>query len=470
MGGPFIKSFFLLGLALALGTSIADAQSSRAPREDVEPGLEDHLEFEGMDENKDATLPSGAVVEVPIESIYAPILRGSDEAPEPFVEGSRVVSIPGADRNAIIEELNRTYLYFSGRQLEALPPQETQSLPAPREGYAYARVPEQTHANIYRSRFTQRPNIPIAPALRGIQERINDRSRLGTEISTQEVCRLANRHMAMLAATRDPGPTPAAIRGFAPREPAPPADESRAPLGETQIGNPQSAARDEAELRAVQSLVDFRPQSETEARILRSIANTRPRANPPLQALRRLFFFLRHPPAGVNVANQNYFTIVDYSRPSSERRVFVINTQSLETEVVAAGHGVGRGARRNSRDMARLFSNQTDSNLPSKGFMMIGGPHQRFEAREGGRRIALSLRGLQRGVNDRVESRGILFHDADYVSNLSADAGRPQGGSAGCVIVNPGTMRSLRNRVQRSLMLVQAAQDTEIDYRRDRET
>jgi hypothetical protein len=183
-----------------------------------------------------------------------------------------------------------------------------------------------------------------------------------------------------------------------------------------------------------------------------------------------MIFFLRHPPSGFSLPNQRRFTIVDYSRPSSEPRMFVIDADAGSTRVMAAAHGLGRG--RNTRRDVREFSNRQNSNLPSKGFMLMGGPHTRFETREGLR--ALSMTGLQPGINDNIctsgcaNPRGIVLHEVNYVSDERARRGFEQGNTWGCIGVDRANMGRLRRDLPGSLMLVHSSRDNHIDYAQDR--
>lgn len=464
----------LLLLLLSCGNALA---REKAPRSDIEPGIEDHIDLikvpssgpRGAKGDASAQAPQGTIIELPIEAAYQPLVRGSAQDPRNYLEGVRMVAIPGETRQESLDRLNRIYLYIEGNDLEVLPETERAALPAPRPGYVYARVAGSGGAGLYQSRFVQRPNIPLAATLRELQRRTQrDRTQAPGAISVADVCELAQGDLARAYQPRRVA-RESVVRGLPPRD-FDPREVEAAPTGEplAASGQRQSREQDLTELRAARSLSDLRPQNEKEAQILRALARTEPQANVPIVAVARLLFFLRHPPPGNDVRNQRYFTIVDYSQPSNNRRFFVIDTESGRTDVHAAGHGVGRGGTRNSREMARLFSNIADTNLPSKGFMRIGGPHSRFESREGGRRRALTLYGLQPGVNDRVHARGILLHDSDYVSNLRADARQAQGGSAGCVVLDNRSMRQLRGPLQQSLMLVHSAQDRDIDYTRDR--
>ncbi len=99
-------------------------------------------------------------------------------------------------------------------------------------------------------------------------------------------------------------------------------------------------------------------------------------------------------------------TIIDYSRPSTEPRLWVLDLargRVLFHELVA--HGAGSGD-----NYATRFSNLDDSRQTSLGLFLTRGTY------EGGNGYSLKLQGLDAGVNDRAEERKIVMHGAWYVS------------------------------------------------------
>ena len=115
-------------------------------------------------------------------------------------------------------------------------------------------------------------------------------------------------------------------------------------------------------------------------------------------------------------------TIIDYSLPSTEPRLWVLDMQRGEVlfhELVA--HGQGSGDK-----YATRFSNQPDSHQSSLGLFLTGDTY------EGGNGYSLRLRGLEEGVNDLAESRYIVMHGAWYVSPEHARRHGRIGRSWGC--------------------------------------
>lgn len=119
---------------------------------------------------------------------------------------------------------------------------------------------------------------------------------------------------------------------------------------------------------------------------------------------------------------ENLLTVIDYSLPSTEPRLWVLDLERGEVlyhELVA--HGAGTGEK-----YATRFSNTPDSRQTSLGLFLTGGTYI------GGNGYSLKLKGLDKGVNDRAEERYIVMHGAWYVSEEHARRQGRIGRSWGC--------------------------------------
>src|SRR5690625_2663624 len=126
------------------------------------------------------------------------------------------------------------------------------------------------------------------------------------------------------------------------------------------------------------------------------------------------------------LSNQRYITIVDYGRKSSEPRMWIVDIETAEVEKRLTSHGAGKGERKNSREMARYFSNVEESHEGSLGFYITG---KEYASPNYVR--ALNLHG-QEETNSNAYKRRIVFHGADYVDEEKGVAGR----SFGCPAVD----------------------------------
>ena len=131
-------------------------------------------------------------------------------------------------------------------------------------------------------------------------------------------------------------------------------------------------------------------------------------------------------------------TVIDYSKPSTERRLWVFDLKAKELlyeELVA--HGQGSGA-----NMATKFSNTDESHQTSLGLFVTRDTYV------GSNGYSLRLDGLDRGVNDRARDRAIVMHGAPYVSQEFVKANGRLGRSWGCPAVSAVVAKKMIDRVK----------------------
>ncbi|MEA2325386.1 MAG: hypothetical protein QOE68_345 [Thermoanaerobaculia bacterium] len=125
------------------------------------------------------------------------------------------------------------------------------------------------------------------------------------------------------------------------------------------------------------------------------------------------------------IPNRNLLTVIDYSLPSSEPRLFIFDLAKhklLFRELVAHGKTCGG-------NIANFFSNSPGSLATSLGLFVTADTYN------GGNGYSLRLRGLEEGVNDMAWDRAIVLHGASYVSNEAVKVLGRLGRSWGCPAV-----------------------------------
>jgi hypothetical protein len=138
------------------------------------------------------------------------------------------------------------------------------------------------------------------------------------------------------------------------------------------------------------------------------------------------------------VKNPGTLTVIDYSRPSTAKRLWVFDLRSRELlyeELVA--HGQGSGA-----NMATQFSNEPETHRTSLGLFVTA---DTYVGKNG---YSLRLDGLDRGVNDNARERAIVMHGAPYVSEAFVKANGRLGRSWGCPAVSELVARKMIDTVK----------------------
>lgn len=128
------------------------------------------------------------------------------------------------------------------------------------------------------------------------------------------------------------------------------------------------------------------------------------------------------------VSRDSVLSVIDYSIPSSEERLFVIHILSgkiLFKSLVAHG--------RNSGELyASRFSNRMHSHQTALGFYITGEPYT------GGQGYSMHLTGVDTGYNDHARIRSIVIHGAAYATPQYVKQYGRLGRSFGCPALPPG--------------------------------
>ena len=106
------------------------------------------------------------------------------------------------------------------------------------------------------------------------------------------------------------------------------------------------------------------------------------------------------------IINDKVISIADFSKPSSKKRLFVIdlsNYKLLFNTYVAHGQNTGK-------EYAQAFSNRPESHQSSLGFYVTSGTYN------GSNGYSMYLNGMENGFNNLAYERAIVMHGAPYVS------------------------------------------------------
>ncbi len=124
----------------------------------------------------------------------------------------------------------------------------------------------------------------------------------------------------------------------------------------------------------------------------------------------------------LSLRNKDIVTIIDFSLPSTEKRMYVIDLQHKKLLF----HSIVSHGRNSGEKYATSFSNRHGSFQSSLGFYVTEGTYI------GGNGYSLVINGMERGINDQAKPRAVVIHGADYCSpSFIKNTGR-LGRSYGC--------------------------------------
>lgn len=148
-----------------------------------------------------------------------------------------------------------------------------------------------------------------------------------------------------------------------------------------------------------------------------------------------------------SVTSSPILSIVDFSKVSGERRLWVIDlfqNRVLFHELVAHGKN---SSEKDSVALATKFSNRHHSYQSSLGLFKT------LDVYRGTKGQSLRLQGLDEGINDNAEARGVVMHGAHYVNETRAKELGYVGRSYGCLSVRPEVTRKLIDTIKQGTLI-----------------
>jgi len=172
--------------------------------------------------------------------------------------------------------------------------------------------------------------------------------------------------------------------------------------------------------------------------LLAALSAAAPEADPVVLALA-----LRARRCAIDAGPAPRLAVIDYSRPSTQRRLWVFDLQQarlLYSEYVAHGRNSGE-------NLATRFSNRDGSLQSSLGLFRTA------ETYEGDNGYSLRMDGLEPGINDRARARALVMHGAWYVDPLQALKQGRLGRSLGCPALRPQVAHALIDSIKQGQLL-----------------
>ena len=145
----------------------------------------------------------------------------------------------------------------------------------------------------------------------------------------------------------------------------------------------------------------------------------------------------------LNNANDNLLVIVDYTKPSTEERLFVVDLRKKQLLISSlVTHGRGTGGL-----YATNFSNKNNSYSTSSGFYLTGNIYN------GKHGESLILYGLEKDKNDNAKKRTIVMHQAYYANKSFAKKYGRLGRSKGCLALPTNLNSKIINLISDGVVL-----------------
>ena len=142
--------------------------------------------------------------------------------------------------------------------------------------------------------------------------------------------------------------------------------------------------------------------------------------------------------------NNEILTIIDFSLPSTAKRLFVID---MKLGTVLFNTLVSHG-RNSGKDMANAFSNDLNSFKSSLGFYITSDTYM------GKHGLSMRLEGEEKGINDNALNRGIVMHSAAYVNEDLIRSQGYIGRSQGCPAVPPALHKAIIEKIKNGSCLL----------------
>lgn len=136
--------------------------------------------------------------------------------------------------------------------------------------------------------------------------------------------------------------------------------------------------------------------------------------------------------------NSEFITIIDFSKPSTKERMYIVDLKSkrlVEKSLVA--HGKNSGG-----NYAKYFSNSFESNKSCLGFFLTG------NAYDGNFGRSLTIKGLEKNINDNAERRHIVIHPSKFVNQNTIKRRGMLSRSLGCAAIPEKEAQSIINKIK----------------------
>lgn len=152
----------------------------------------------------------------------------------------------------------------------------------------------------------------------------------------------------------------------------------------------------------------------------------------------------------IEIKDNKYFSIIDYSKPSYEKRMVVLNLKEKKIEYYTyVAHGKNSGAEK-----AISFSNKLNSYKSSIGFYKTEKPYY------GKFGYSLRLKGLEENFNSNAKIRNIVFHGLEEDGEKSIENFGFLCRTEGCPAIPKNISREVIEKIKNGTVIFVYGEDT----------
>lgn len=138
------------------------------------------------------------------------------------------------------------------------------------------------------------------------------------------------------------------------------------------------------------------------------------------------------------IVRKDIITICDFSQSSRRKRMYVVDLENYKLLIQThVAHGRNSGV-----EYANRFSNKPESLQSSLGFYITRNTYY------GGHGLALTIDGLEPGINDKARRRKIVVHGSAYVGSDFLRFSKYIGRSFGCPAVPAKQSKKIINTIK----------------------
>lgn len=143
------------------------------------------------------------------------------------------------------------------------------------------------------------------------------------------------------------------------------------------------------------------------------------------------------------IVKEGIISICDFSQSSRKKRLYIIDiiNQKLLVNTFVA-HGKNSGL-----EYAKSFSNKPESHKSSLGFYVTANSYF------GSHGLAMKIKGMENGINDKAWDRAIVVHGSDYVNAQFARNNGYMGRSFGCPAISYKDTEKVINTIKNGTCL-----------------